>query len=69
MFMFLQFTVDNFLSIKDSVTFSMNSSYKTERNIINASVGDDKDYKLLNSAVLYGANGSGKSNLLKLCLQ
>lgn len=63
--MLLQFSVDNFLSIKDKVVFSMNAHQNSEKNKLEVTRSSRKDYFLLNSAVLYGANGSGKSNLLK----
>jgi len=63
--MLLQFSVDNFLSIKDNTVFSMNAYQGSERNKLEVSRRSCKDFFLLNSAVLYGANGSGKSNLLK----
>lgn len=63
--MLLEFSVDNFLSIKDSVTFSMNTDDGDENNSISVAINDRKHYQLLKSSVLYGANGSGKSNLLK----
>lgn len=57
--MLLQFSVNNYRSIKDTVTFSMLSSSKNENAF------KVKKYNLLNSAVIYGANASGKSNLLR----
>ncbi len=57
--MLLQFSVNNYRSIKDTVTFSMLSSSKNENSF------KGKKYNLLNSAVIYGANASGKSNLLR----
>jgi AAA15 family ATPase/GTPase len=61
--MLIEFRVKNFLSFKDVVTFSM----------VAASISGHEDnnvfpvnkLKLLKSSVLYGANASGKSNLLK----
>jgi AAA15 family ATPase/GTPase len=58
--MFLQFSVNNYRSIKDTVTFSMACGAKDNDNFF--SVGK---YDLLPSAVIYGANASGKSNLLR----
>ncbi|MEY4505097.1 MAG: hypothetical protein RL154_1394 [Pseudomonadota bacterium] len=55
--MLLQFSVNNFRSIKDTVTFSMLSEEK------NSNINKIRNYKLLQSAVLYGANASGKSNI------
>ncbi len=58
--MLLQFSVNNFKSIKDTATISMNSSIKAERNTF-----DLRNYKINTSAVLYGHNATGKSNFLK----
>lgn len=57
--MLLQFSINNYRSIKDTITFSMLSSSKNENSF------KVKKYNLLNSAVIYGANASGKSNLLR----
>jgi len=56
----LQFSVNNFKSIKDTVTMSMATSSKDEGNSFKI-----RKYELLNSAIIYGANASGKSNFLK----
>ena len=58
--MLLEFSVNNFRSIKDNVVFSMKASKDDNDNSIE--MGEEK---ILRSAVLYGANASGKSNLLK----
>lgn len=58
--MLLQFTVNNFKSIKNTTTFSMVTSSKDKGNFFPV-----KKYKLLQSAIIYGANASGKSNFLK----
>lgn len=58
--MLLQFSVNNYRSIKDTVTFSMATALQEDKNFFNI-----RKYKLLNSAVVYGANASGKSNLLR----
>ncbi len=60
--MLVQFTVNNFKSIKDDITFSMITSSKDEGNVFDV---PNRDYELLNSAIVYGANASGKSNFLK----
>ena len=59
--MLLQFSVNNFRSIKDTVTFSMN----TASNGATKHSFQVRDYHLLHSAAIYGANASGKSNILK----
>jgi AAA15 family ATPase/GTPase len=60
--MLVQFTVENYLSIKDKVFLSLEPSKDSEHpeNII--SQGDNK---AVTSAVIYGANASGKSSLFK----
>jgi AAA15 family ATPase/GTPase len=65
--MLIEFIVGNFRSIKDSVTLSMvaanlvskDKALDTE-NVIRV----DEDLRLLTSAAIYGANASGKSNLI-----
>jgi len=58
--MLVEFTVNNFKSIKDTVKFSMLTSSKDEGNSFKT-----RKYNLLKSAILYGANASGKSNFLR----
>ena len=52
-------SIENFLSIKDKVTLSLeaSASKKLPQNII--------DDSLLKSIIIYGANASGKSNIIK----
>ena len=59
--MILEFTVGNFLSFRDPVTLSMETSTISDfpENTFSAA-----RYTLLKSAVIYGANASGKSNLI-----
>ncbi len=58
--MLVQFTFDNFRSVRDSVSFSMISGTHNTLNVF-----EEHSLKLLSSAVIYGANASGKSNVLK----
>ena len=60
-YMLIEFTVGNYLSFKEKKTLSLEATAIKENseNIINAG-----KYKLLRSAVIYGANSSGKSNFL-----
>jgi len=60
--MLIEFTVGNHLSFKDKKTLSLEASSikEFEDNTFNAG-----NYNLLKSAVIYGANSSGKSNLIK----
>ena len=66
--MLVQFTVGNFRSIKEPVTLSLTatklkSQYQeiNDNNVFDTST----NLNLLKSAVVYGANASGKSNLIK----
>ena len=58
--MLLQFKVNNYKSIKDTTAFSMATTSKDKGNSFKV-----KKYELLQSAIVYGANASGKSNFLK----
>lgn len=56
----IEFSVDNFRSIKDNVTLSMVSTPKNKMNAVQRG-----KFHLHTSAVIYGANSSGKSNILR----
>ena len=60
--MLIEFSVKNFLSFKDKVTLSMEKGNGDE-NLENVFTKNDVD--LLRTTAIYGANASGKSNLLK----
>ena len=60
--MLLEFTVGNFLSFKDKKTFSLEAGSISEHK---DNVVEKGKYKVLRSAVVYGANSSGKSNFIK----
>lgn len=61
--MILEFSIENYLSFKDKVTFSM---------LANATNGLDDNYiisndrRVLKTNAIYGANASGKTNLFKV---
>ena len=61
--MLIEFTVENFRSIKEPVTFSMlaTKDRKLDENLIKNALNEDS---LLKTAVIYGANASGKSSVL-----
>jgi uncharacterized protein len=66
--MLIEFSVGNYRSFKDRVTFSMvaaNLVSKDKSLDVNNTVDIDKELKLLKAAAIYGANASGKSNLAK----
>ena len=60
--MLIQFSVENYLSIKEKVTFSLLASNDKEHP--GHLISSDKRANYLKSAVIYGANASGKSNIL-----
>ncbi len=61
--MLIQFTVGNFLSFKDKTTFSMVASkYRDHKEHVFKALSN---IKLLKCSAIYGANASGKSNLIK----
>ena len=66
--MIIQFTVENFLSFKEQTTLSLVASALKEKQSLVEDVVfelDGANISLLKSAVVYGANASGKSNLVK----
>lgn len=66
--MLIQFTVGNFRSFKGNVTLSMVASKLNARDPKineNNTIKINKDLSLLTSAAIYGANASGKSNLIR----
>jgi AAA15 family ATPase/GTPase len=68
--MLIEFSIANYKSFKERVTFSMVASNITspDRRLDQNNVASaDKNLKLLKCAAIYGANGSGKSNLADAC--
>lgn len=65
--MILQFSFGNVLSFKEPATLSMVASSLKEPRLNNDSViiMDDTNLGVLSSAVIFGANASGKSNVIK----
>lgn len=66
--MIIQFSVANFLSFKEQATLSLVASALKESQFLEDDVLFDvngANISLLKSAVIYGANASGKSNLIK----
>lgn len=60
--MLIDFTVENYRSFREQVSLRMEATSIKE---LRESVITKDDYKLLPVAVIYGANSSGKSNVLK----
>jgi len=65
--MLIEFKVKNYRSIKDEQTLTMVKATAKELEDTNTFITTEKKkpLKLLRSATIYGANASGKSNLLK----
>ncbi|AFY94329.1 AAA family ATPase [Chamaesiphon minutus] len=64
----IEFSVGNYRSFKDVVTFSMVAApiqHEDETTDLNNVFAIAKDISLLKSAAIYGANASGKSNLVR----
>lgn len=62
--MLVEFTTKNFLSFRDETKLSMIATADKD-NLDNIIPMDTNKLKLLKSAVVYGSNGAGKSNLIK----
>lgn len=61
--MLIQFTIENFLSFKEENTLNMLATTDSQHK--HHLLPNKKKKPLLRTAVLYGANGSGKSNLIQ----
>ena len=63
--MLITFKISNFLSFNEQVTFMMQAGLVREsmHHVIKGKGRNDVD--ILKSAVIYGANASGKSNFIK----
>ncbi len=60
--MLIRFFVENFLSFKDEIEFSMVAGESDEHP---EHVSEIRDLRLLKTSVVFGANQSGKTNLIK----
>ncbi|WP_025607198.1 AAA family ATPase [Vibrio parahaemolyticus] len=60
--MLKRFTVENFASFKDEQVFDLTAGQTT---VLKEHISEFKDVNVLKSGVIYGANASGKSNLVK----
>ena len=62
--MLIQFSVKNFMSFKDKQVFSMEAGSGDE-NLDNIVDLNENNERILKTTALYGANASGKTNLMK----
>jgi len=63
--MLIEFSVENFLSFKDLTTLSMVAAKSFKEHNDSHIINTDNKLTLLKSAIIYGNNASGKSNLLE----
>lgn len=66
--MLVEFSVENFLSFKDRTTFSLlaTSDNSLPENLFQTDALTGKNKNLLKSTAIFGANASGKSNLISI---
>lgn len=63
--MLIEFNIENYLSFKDMTTLSMVAAKSFKEHSETHTIETGGNFKLLKSAVIYGNNASGKSNLLE----
>lgn len=63
--MLIRFTVENFLSFNERTDFNMIASDESRHSHHVVKGKSENEISLLRSSLLYGANASGKSNLIK----
>ena len=63
--MLIEFSVSNFRSIRERQTLSLSASADTADLPRNLAAASEKNLHLVRSAVIYGPNAAGKSNLLR----
>lgn len=65
--MIINFTIKNFRSIKEDTVFSLEATGSKGKsdNVAEILTKNGKKFRLLKTAVIYGANASGKSNVIR----
>ncbi|MBI1837231.1 MAG: ATP-binding protein [Flavobacteriia bacterium] len=63
--MLIEFKFRNFSSFKDETSFLMTRVNSFKEHLETNVIKTDKDFDLLKSAAIYGANGSGKTNFIR----
>jgi AAA15 family ATPase/GTPase len=63
--MLIEFSVENYLSFKDLTTISMVAAKSFKEHMGSNIIQSNSNVTLLKSAIIYGNNASGKSNLLE----
>jgi len=66
--MILQLTIENYRSYKESVTFSMEAyaSKSNPSNVATINLAGGQEARVLKTAMIYGANASGKSHIIRV---
>ena len=62
--MLLEFAIQNFKSFKDLQVFSFEASNEQDERDNSLRVVNIDNYRVVKTKAIYGANGSGKSNLI-----
>jgi len=62
--MLLEFAIKNFKSFRDLQVFSLEASKPSDEDLALNRVSEKDGYKIVKTKAIYGANASGKSNLL-----
>lgn len=63
--MIVDFTIKNYLSIKDEITLSFLSNSKNNKDELNVIPIESGRYELYSFSAIYGPNASGKTNIIK----
>lgn len=66
--MIIEFKVANYRSIKDEQTFTMvaeSTKFKRDTNTFESKLANNDSVQLVTSAIIFGPNASGKSNLIR----
>ena len=63
--MIIDFTIKNYLSIKDEVTFSFLSNNKHINKALKIIPIEKGRFSLYSFSAIYGPNASGKTNIIK----
>lgn len=65
--MLVYFNVDNFRSISETIELNLKAAPRLRRlkSHVRTPIGGNKNLRVLKGSVLYGANASGKSNIIK----
>lgn len=64
--MLIELKFKNFLSFKEETVFSMTNVMSFKEHLKENIISTDREFDLLKSAAIYGANGSGKSNFMNV---